>query len=79
MEKIFDKNTHFLARNCFKQGLELTEVRIVGDRPDQLIECFKDLSSKVDHIITTGGLGPTPDDLTKDILAQYFGVAKVSS
>jgi nicotinamide-nucleotide amidase len=75
--KIFDKNTHFLARNCFKQGLELTEVRIVGDRPDQLIECFKDLSSKVDHIITTGGLGPTPDDLTKDILAQYFGVAKV--
>lgn len=45
----------------------------VGDNPQRLLECFDEALKRSDLVITTGGLGPTKDDLTKEMAAEYFG------
>lgn len=60
-----------------KIGINVRYHTVVGDNPQRLEECVKIARERADIIITTGGLGPTCDDLTKEILARAFGVKLV--
>ena len=60
-----------------KIGINVRYHTVVGDNPQRLEDCVNIARSRADIIITTGGLGPTCDDLTKQILAKAFGLALV--
>ena len=62
-----------------KIGINVRYHTVVGDNPQRLEECVNIARDRADIIITTGGLGPTCDDLTKQILARAFGVALVEN
>jgi nicotinamide-nucleotide amidase len=70
---IRDANGPWLSERLRDRGVHLVAVHVVGDRPDDLragLELFRDL----DLVITSGGLGPTADDLTADVVAEFAGV-----
>jgi len=69
-----DINTHTIARFLASLGIDLNEVRMVRDDQDAIIEAMNYLRSRYDYLITTGGIGPTHDDITAISLAKAFGV-----
>ncbi len=69
-----DSNMHFLAGELTKAGIELREVRVVSDRADSIVAALNALREGHDHVFTSGGIGPTHDDITSDCVAQAFGV-----
>jgi nicotinamide-nucleotide amidase len=71
--KIQDLNTAWLSRFLFKQGYFLQFVTIISDDEVVMLETFQKALQRSQIIITTGGLGPTKDDLTKDIIAKLVG------
>ncbi len=70
--KIEDRNTHYIAKELYKHGHTLRKVHIIGDEEKLYFEALDAAFNESDVVITTGGLGPTKDDLTKSILAKYF-------
>ena len=68
-----DSNMHFLAGELTKHGVDLAEVRMVADDPDAIVQALRDLSKAFDHVFTSGGIGPTHDDITADCVAAAFG------
>lgn len=70
--QIVDSNSAFLGKQLNKIGIEVYQITSVQDEEEQIINALKDASKRVDLIITTGGLGPTKDDLTKKTLCTYF-------
>lgn len=70
--KITDQNTHWLANFCYEQNLELTKVQIVGDNAKDFNCALNEAYQNSDIILTSGGLGPTKDDLTKSMVASFF-------
>ena len=62
-----------------KIGINVKYHTVVGDNPERLRKCVETAKSRADIIITTGGLGPTCDDLTKQILAESFGLKLVEN
>lgn len=73
MGEITDTNASFIASRLPPLGIELQFVSQVGDELDVLVETFKRGLSRSDIIFTTGGLGPTQDDLTREAVAKTFG------
>lgn len=69
-----DKNFNYLASQLFLLGIDLKEVRVVGDVTTDIIDAVRPLSTRYTHVFTTGGIGPTHDDITTDSIAQAFGV-----
>ncbi len=69
-----DGNTHYLAGRLTEAGIDLCEVRVVSDKPDAIASAVKALSAAYDHVFTSGGIGPTHDDITADSIAAAFGV-----
>ena len=69
-----DKNLVYLAKWLGKLGINLSEVRIVLDDENAIIEAVNSLREKYDYVFTTGGIGPTHDDITTDSIAKAFGV-----
>ena len=69
-----DKNIGQLADVLFLAGIDLREVRIVGDDEVAIIEALKALSARYTYVFTSGGIGPTHDDITADAVAKAFGV-----
>lgn len=69
-----DANMHFLAGELTKHGIDLREVRIVSDDRDAIIAAVTAQSGSFDHVFTSGGIGPTHDDITADCIAAAFGV-----
>lgn len=69
-----DANMHFLAGALTKAGIDLCEVRVVSDKPDAIVSALNDLRGGYDHVVTSGGIGPTHDDITADCVAKAFGV-----
>lgn len=69
-----DKNVGFVADTMRDIGIDLEEVRIVGDRKEQIVEALDALRSRYDLVFTSGGIGPTHDDITADCVAEAFGV-----
>ncbi|MDA7965846.1 molybdopterin-binding protein [Ruegeria sp.] len=70
-----DANMHFLAQELTKHGIDLKEVRIVSDEAATIETAVQALSQSHDHVFTSGGIGPTHDDITADCIARAFGAA----
>ena len=67
-----DANMHHLANELTGKGIDLKEVRIVSDDDKAIIEAVQALSAAYDHVFTSGGIGPTHDDITADCVAWAF-------
>lgn len=67
-----DANMHYLAQELTKQGIDLKEVRIVSDDATAIQSSVRALSDAHDHVFTSGGIGPTHDDITADCIALAF-------
>ena len=67
-----DANMHFLAGELTKRGVDLQEVRIVSDDAAAIVRAVKALSAGYDAVFTSGGIGPTHDDITADCIAEAF-------
>jgi len=70
-----DSNMHFLAGELTRVGIDLAEVRVVPDVQARIVAALNDLRAAWDHVFTSGGIGPTHDDITADAVAAAFGVA----
>ena len=71
--QILDTNSRFIAGHLTLAGIEVTEMRSVADRRDEIYEAVDYAMNEAELVIVTGGLGPTKDDVTKKVLAEYFG------
>lgn len=69
-----DTNLNTIARFLAALGIDLMEARTVGDREDQIVEALNALRHTHDYVFTTGGIGPTHDDITADCVARAFSV-----
>jgi molybdenum cofactor synthesis domain-containing protein len=69
-----DSNTNTIARFLTALGIDLKEVRVVGDAEDEIVTALNALRARYDFVFTTGGIGPTHDDITADAVAKAFGV-----
>ena len=69
-----DKNLAYLAKWLAKLGIHLSEVRVVLDNESDIIEAVNTLRKRYDYVFTTGGIGPTHDDITTESIAKAFGV-----
>ena len=69
-----DKNVAQIATWLDVQGIRLREVRIVPDVEDEIVTALNALRARYDYLFTTGGIGPTHDDITADSVAYAFGV-----
>ena len=69
-----DKNINFLAKGLNGIGVRLQEVRVIPDIRDTIINTLNECRAEFDYVITTGGIGPTHDDITSECVAQAFGV-----
>lgn len=64
---IVDTNSQFIAQRLMEFGIDLYKMETIGDNPKRLFDAFKACDGEVDYVITSGGLGPTPDDITKEM------------
>src|SRR5689334_22965381 len=71
--QIVNTNAQFLSRECAAHGIDIYFQTVVGDNEQRLLDSLKLAASRADVVICTGGLGPTQDDLTKDVLAVLTG------
>jgi molybdenum cofactor synthesis domain-containing protein len=69
-----DKNIGFIADTLTDIGVDLEEVRIVSDRENAIVDAVQALSGRYDYLFTSGGIGPTHDDITADSVAKAMGV-----
>ena len=72
---ILNTNAQFLSGELAALGISLMYQTTVGDNSQRLRDCLDAAFRRADTVILTGGLGPTPDDLTKEVCAEYFGKA----
>ncbi|MGX1024869.1 competence/damage-inducible protein A [Psychroflexus sp. MBR-150] len=70
--QIVDTNSAFLGQQLNKIGIEIIQITSIKDEQSHILKALKDAETRADIIITTGGLGPTKDDITKHTLCQYF-------
>ncbi|HEX4180472.1 MAG TPA: competence/damage-inducible protein A [Caulobacteraceae bacterium] len=69
-----DTNLNHIAKYLAAHGVDLAEARVVGDVKDEIITALNALRARYDYVLTTGGIGPTHDDITADCVAEAFGV-----
>jgi molybdenum cofactor synthesis domain-containing protein len=69
-----DKNIGTIADYCTALGIDLSEVRVVPDVEDEIVAALNAMRGRYDYVFTTGGIGPTHDDITADAVAKAFGV-----
>ena len=70
---ITDTNSKYLANKLTELGIDVFKMTTVGDNPDRLFKAMKEAVEEVDYVFTTGGLGPTEDDITKEIAIKVLG------
>ncbi|MGZ5851845.1 MAG: competence/damage-inducible protein A [Hyphomicrobium sp.] len=69
-----DRNIHYVARHMTRVGIRLKEVRVVPDEEDAIVGAVNELRARHTYLFTTGGIGPTHDDITADAVAKALGV-----
>ena len=69
-----DKNIGYIAEYLTNIGIDLKEVRVVADEEDEIVAALNALRARYTYVFTTGGIGPTHDDITADSVAKAFGV-----
>lgn len=70
-----DKNIGYIAEYLTAIGIDLAEVRVVADAETAIVEALNALRARYSYVFTTGGIGPTHDDITADCVAKAFGVS----
>ncbi|KAF5348786.1 hypothetical protein D9756_009764 [Leucocoprinus leucothites] len=70
--KTHDRNSHVFAQYCFEHGVDLKRIEVVADDEEEIIEASRRLTEKYDFVVTSGGIGPTHDDITYQSLAKSF-------
>jgi molybdenum cofactor synthesis domain-containing protein len=68
-----DSNLHYLAGELTRVGIDLREARVVADDHAAIVAAVRALSAAHDHVFTSGGIGPTHDDITADAVAEAMG------
>ncbi|NYV27827.1 competence/damage-inducible protein A [Streptobacillus felis] len=71
---ILNTNVHYLSKELAKLGINVYSHISIGDNEDRLTKVIDDSFKMVDTLILTGGLGPTDDDITKEVAAKYLGI-----
>ncbi|MBR6603821.1 MAG: competence/damage-inducible protein A, partial [Clostridia bacterium] len=74
---IVNTNAAYLSRKLAELGISVYHQSVVGDNPERLKKALFEAAGRCDLIITSGGLGPTYDDLTKETIAEFFGKSLV--
>src|SRR3954462_14687763 len=69
-----DRNIGYIAEYLTGLGIDLKEVRVVGDEEAEIVGALNALRARYTYVFTTGGIGPTHDDITADCVAKAFGV-----
>src|ERR1700719_938963 len=69
-----DKNIGYIAEYLTNMGIDLKEVRVVPDEEPEIVTALNALRARYTYVFTTGGIGPTHDDITADAVAKAFGV-----
>jgi molybdenum cofactor synthesis domain-containing protein len=69
-----DTNSTYLAGELTRHGIDLREMRVVADVEDDIVAAIRALSDRYDHLFTSGGIGPTHDDITADAVGRAVGV-----
>src|SRR5512134_3425711 len=69
-----DRNIGVIAEHLTAIGIRLKEVRVVGDEQAAIVDAVSALRARYDYLFTTGGIGPTHDDITADAIARALGV-----
>jgi molybdenum cofactor synthesis domain-containing protein len=72
--KTQDANLQFLGLELAKLGIKLAEARVVRDEPPMIVAALNECRAKYTYVFTTGGIGPTHDDITAECVARAFGV-----
>ncbi|KDQ56640.1 hypothetical protein JAAARDRAFT_36118 [Jaapia argillacea MUCL 33604] len=70
--KTMDKNSNYFAKFCFELGIDLKRIEVIADDEDEIVEASRRMVEKYDFVITSGGIGPTHDDITYASLAKAF-------
>ncbi|PIL29180.1 hypothetical protein GSI_09229 [Ganoderma sinense ZZ0214-1] len=70
--KTLDRNSNYFARFCFENGIDLKRIEVIPDEEEEIVEAARRLVKTYDFVITTGGIGPTHDDITYQSLAAAF-------
>jgi molybdenum cofactor synthesis domain-containing protein len=69
-----DQNIGYVAEYLTALGMHLAEVRVIGDEETAIVDAVNALRHRYTYVFTTGGIGPTHDDITADSVAKAFGV-----
>ena len=69
-----DQNSHYIARYLADIGVDTREIRVVPDVEEEIVAAVNALRARYAYVFTTGGIGPTHDDITADAIARAFGV-----
>jgi molybdenum cofactor synthesis domain-containing protein len=72
-----DKNLAYIAKGLNEVGVQLREVRVIPDVRETIVKTLNEVRYAYDYVFTTGGIGPTHDDITSDCVAEAFGVPMV--
>ena len=72
--QIVDTNSSWIGEQLAAAGIDTCEHRKVGDNLGRMVQCLRELLDRADAVIVCGGLGPTPDDVTREAIAEVMGV-----
>jgi molybdenum cofactor synthesis domain-containing protein len=72
--KTVDTNSAYFAKYCFEKGISLKRVEVIADDEDEIAEAVKRMSANYDFVVTSGGIGPTHDDITYSSIAKAFNL-----
>ncbi|RAL14063.1 flavin adenine dinucleotide pyrophosphatase [Aspergillus homomorphus CBS 101889] len=72
--KTIDTNSAFFAKYCFSLGIQLKRVEVIADDESEIIEAVRRMSDRYDFVVTSGGIGPTHDDITYASIAKAFSL-----
>ena len=70
--QVVDTNSAWMAEKLNEHGIELAEITSIHDDKEQIVSALNEAFERADIVLTTGGLGPTKDDITKNVLCEYF-------
>jgi nicotinamide-nucleotide amidase len=72
--QIVDTNSSWIGEQLAAAGIDTCEHRKVGDNLERMVQCLRELLDRADAVVVCGGLGPTPDDVTREAIAEVMGV-----
>ncbi|KAH7017340.1 molybdenum cofactor synthesis domain-containing protein [Ilyonectria destructans] len=75
--KTVDTNSAYVAKWCFSLGVNLKRIEVIEDDESEIIEAVRRMSDRYDFVVTSGGIGPTHDDITYQSIAKAFGLPLV--